>query len=88
MRLINLIACEWLSRKNDRDKLLLNFSAYCAGHFHDVQVYESRYHTTPALQKICKRTESNQRPVMLTLLETMPKDTPSIQMQSEFQVMD
>ena len=71
MQLFNLIACEWLSRKNDgaNRKILPRYG---------VQFNESCYYTIPALQKICKRTESNQRPVALTLHETKPKDIQSI----------
>ena len=56
--------------------------------FHEVQFYDSCYHVTPALQKICKRTESNLRTVVLTLHETKPKDIQSIQMQTEFQLLN
>ena len=53
--------------------------------FHEVQVYESCYHSTQALQNICKRTESNQRQVALTHHETKPKDIRS--MQGDFQLL-
>ena len=85
-----MIACEWLSHKNGRGKLL-NLAHFLLRRFRKVQFYESCYHTTPALQKSCKRTESNQRPVALTHHETKSKDTvnnQSIQMQSDFRVLD
>ena len=84
MRLINLIACEWLSHKIDKGKLL-NFSTFSAACF--FVKFSFMIHVITQLQ-IRKRTESNQRPVPLTLHETKAKDNQSIQMQSDFKLLD
>ena len=45
MRLINLIACEWLSHKTDRGNSLDFSTFFCGVSFVKFSFYESCYHT-------------------------------------------